>query len=47
MNPQDYLLEALEMVTIWDMPEESFSDTVTDQANLMLGGRPEDHRPFS
>ncbi len=37
MNYQDYLLDALEMVLAWDLPNEELAGAVNDQARLMAG----------
>lgn len=42
MNYQDYLLDALERVSSWDIPDEAFADAVNDQTKLMAGINPED-----
>ena len=36
--PEDYILEAIEIVSTWDMPdEESFINAANQQARLMAG----------
>jgi len=37
MHFEDYIPEALEMVTAWDIPNENFADAVNAQARLMAG----------
>ena len=37
MNIQDYILDAINLVSAWDVPNEDFADTVNDQARLMAG----------
>ena len=37
MNEDDYLNEAVEMVTAWELPEDEFADAVNHQARLMAG----------
>jgi hypothetical protein len=37
MNIESYILDALEIVSSWDLPEEDFADAVNDQARLMAG----------
>jgi len=37
MNIEDYIPEALEMVSAWELPEEDFAQAVVDQARLMSG----------
>ena len=39
---EDYVLDALEMVMAWELPDEEFADAVNDQARLMAGLSPED-----
>jgi len=34
---EDYIPDALEMVTAWEIPEEDFSRVVNEQAQLMAG----------
>jgi hypothetical protein len=33
----DYLQDAIDLVSAWEVPEEQFFDTVRDQAKLMAG----------
>jgi hypothetical protein len=35
--PEDYIHDALEMVSAWDIPDEEFVDAVNAQARLMAG----------
>jgi len=42
MDYENYILDALEMVMAWELPEEEFADAVNDQARLMAGLTPED-----
>ena len=42
MNLQDYILDALEIVSSWDLPEEDLADAVNQQALLMRGLNPDD-----
>jgi hypothetical protein len=37
MYYEDYLQDALDIVSAWEIPEELFFDTVRDQAKLMAG----------
>jgi hypothetical protein len=37
MNIENLILDALEIVSSWDLPEEDFADAVNDQARLMAG----------
>ena len=39
---EDYVTEALEMVSDWDIPDEDFAQTVNDQARLMAGIHPDE-----
>ena len=38
---QDYLLDALDMVSAWDLPDEDLAEAVIAQARLMAGLYPE------
>ena len=40
--PEDYILDALEMVSTWDVPEEDLADAVNAQARLMAGIHPDE-----
>jgi hypothetical protein len=40
MHYQDYLIEALEIVSAWDLPDADFAKAVNDQAKLMAGVPP-------
>ena len=43
MNFENYILEAIEMVSAWpDIPEEVFGRTVNEQASLMSGNSIDD-----
>jgi len=37
MHLEDYLFDALDMVSAWEIPEEDFAQAVNDQARLMCG----------
>jgi hypothetical protein len=37
MDLEDYIEDALAMVSAWEVPEEDFAQTVNDQARLMAG----------
>ena len=37
----DTLMNALDTVLAWELPEESFSAALADRANLLAGGDPE------
>jgi hypothetical protein len=41
---QNYILDALEIVSAWDLPEEDLADAVNAQARLMAGVNPEEIR---
>ncbi|MHC4799672.1 MAG: hypothetical protein ACYTF1_23810 [Planctomycetota bacterium] len=43
MNQQDYILDAVEIVSAWDLPEEELADAINDQARLMAGLDPDEH----
>ena len=43
MNIESYILDALEIVSSWDLPEEELADAINEQARLMAG---EDHDQF-
>ena len=43
MNFENYILEAIEMVSAWGLPEEDLADAVNQQARLMAGS---DHDEF-
>ena len=42
MDYENYILDALEMVMAWELPEEDIPKAVNDQARLMSGLTPED-----
>ena len=42
MHTEDYILDALDMVSDWDIPVEDFADAVNAQARLMAGIPPDD-----
>ena len=37
MNFENQILDALMIVSAWDLPEEDLADAVNDQARLMAG----------
>ena len=45
MHIEDYILDALETVSAWDIPDEDFAQTVNDQARLMAGVLPDGSWP--
>ena len=36
-SPESYILEALEMVESWDLPDEAIAHAANQQARLMCG----------
>lgn len=42
MNFQNYLLDAIDQVLDWDLPDELLADAVTAQASLMARINPEE-----
>jgi len=42
MDYENYILDALEMVMAWELPEEDIPQAVNDQARLMAGLTTED-----
>ena len=42
MNIENIILDALEIVSAWDLPDEDFADAVNDQAMLMAGVNPDE-----
>jgi hypothetical protein len=42
MHTEDYILDALDMVTAWDLPDEELADAVNAQARLMSGIHPDE-----
>jgi len=44
MNIENIILDALEIVSAWDLPDEDLADVVNDQAMLMAGVNPDDIR---
>ena len=45
MHIEDYIPEAIEMVSAWDIPDEDFTDTVNAQARLLAGVPPDEPWP--
>ena len=37
-TPEDYILDALEQVMGWNLPDDDIADAVNAQARLMAGG---------
>jgi len=37
MNYENYILDAVEIVGAWDIPEEDLADAINEQARLMAG----------
>ena len=42
MNYENQILDALMIVSAWDIPDEDFADAINDQAMLMAGVNPDD-----
>ena len=42
MQYEDYIPEAINMVSAWDIPDEDFTDAVNAQARLMAGIPPDE-----
>ncbi len=40
-TPEDYLLDALEIVTLWDLPDDDLAEATNAQAHLMAGHCPD------
>lgn len=40
-NTPQYIFDAIDMVTAWDLPEEDFAEAVNAQAHLMSGCSPD------
>jgi hypothetical protein len=40
--PEDYILDALELVSAWNLPDDELADAVNDQARLMAGIHPDE-----
>jgi len=38
----DYIFDALELVSAWDLPDEELADAVKNQARLMAGVDPDE-----
>jgi hypothetical protein len=42
MNQENTVLDALEMVMAWELPDEFLSDVLNDQARMLAGDDPEE-----
>jgi hypothetical protein len=42
MHQQNYYLDALEIVSTWDLPDEDLAEAANAQASLMMGINPDD-----
>ena len=42
MNQQDYILDAIEIVSAWDLPDEDLADAINSQSRLLAGLNPDD-----
>ena len=40
MNQENYILDALMIISAWDLPDEDLADAVYDQARLLAGVDP-------
>ena len=40
--PEDYILDALELVSAWNLPDDELADAVNAQARLMAGVQPDE-----
>ena len=45
MHIEDYIPEAIEMVSAWDIPDEELADAINAQARLMAGVHPDEPWP--
>ena len=43
MNYENQILDALMIVSAWDLPDEDLADAVNDQARLMAGITPDEY----
>jgi hypothetical protein len=42
MHPEDYIADALELISAWDVPDDELVEAVNAQARLMAGVHPDD-----
>ena len=42
-TPEDYLLDALQQVLCWDIPDEEIANAANQQAYLMAGCPPDEY----
>jgi len=42
MTQENYILDALEIVSAWDIPDEDLADAVNAQVRLMAGVNPDE-----
>jgi len=42
MTIENYIIEAIERVSVWDLPEEDLADAINDQARLMACVNPDE-----
>ena len=42
MHTEDYIFDALELVSAWDVADENFADAVNAHARLMAGIHPDE-----
>ena len=45
MHIEDYIPDAIEMVSTWEISPDEFADAVNDQARLMAGVAPDEPWP--
>ena len=43
MHTEDYILDALDLVSAWNLPDDELADAVNAQARLMAGVHPDDY----
>jgi hypothetical protein len=37
MNQHDYIIEALDIISAWNIPDEDLADAINEQARLIAG----------
>ncbi|MFC1772602.1 hypothetical protein ACFL3A_04520 [Pseudomonadota bacterium] len=42
MNIENYILDAVETVSAWDLPDEDLADAINAQARLLAGFNPDE-----
>ena len=43
MQYENYLIDAVNLVSAWDIPDEDVARVITDQAKLMAGVNPDEY----